>query len=67
MLSELPTMVAAVPSSSASKRKLEIGKLHVTQSLDYIERQAYAQEDFQEIEDFILERLDQIRSKQFGL
>jgi len=40
-------------ASSASKRKLEIGKLHVTQSLDYIERQAYAHEDFQVTKSFV--------------
>jgi len=47
-------------------RKVEIAKLHISQSLDHFDEQQFDIEEFRQIEEFIFERLDHMRATRFG-
>lgn len=62
----IPTNRSLQPEIKRCDRRVEIAKLHVAQSLDHIENQQFNVNDFQQIEEYIFERLDQIRGTRFG-
>ena len=43
-------------------RKVDIAKLHISQSLDYLDEQQFDIEQFRQIEEFIFQRLDHMRA-----
>jgi len=66
LLSELPTMKLVKPSlgpPGGHKSEIQIAKLNVGKSLDYVEKQNFDITEFQQIEEYIFERLDQIRAR----
>ena len=77
LLSELPTFQTNIasktgensqndPAEGQKQRKLNISKIHISQSLDYFESQNFTESEFKQIEYFILERLDKIKTNKFG-